>query len=341
MSLRQQKVVLILEKEENAYPHKVSKIRMEETHISWIFLTGLYAYKIKKQLKFGKILDFSTLKLRKKFCQKEVVLNKFLCGDMYQGVVKIVKENGKNGNTMRIVNQEENGRALEYAVKMLEIPQKFRMDNLLASGKVTLKTIESLTKTLVKFHRCTPTNAKIKNFGYPESMEKKIHENFNTLAKLKTVDPKFENTLILFVKKNKKLFYQRIREDKIREIHGDLYLKNIFILENNKFYLYDRIEFNDDLRYADIAEDVAHLSMDLDYHKRSDLRKHLISQYIEKSSDINLENLVYFLMCYKACIRSKVSLFHAKDETIAKKRIAHIRESKDLLKLAESYLESF
>jgi aminoglycoside phosphotransferase family enzyme len=341
MSLRQQKVVLILEKEENAYPHKVSKIRMEETHISWIFLTGLYAYKIKKQLKFGKILDFSTLKLRKKFCQKEVVLNKFLCGDMYQGVVKIVKENGKNGNNMRIVNQEENGRALEYAVKMLEIPQKYRMDNLLASGKVTLKTIESLTKTLVKFHRCTPTNAKIKNFGYPESMEKKIHENFDTLAKLKTVDPKFENTLILFVKKNKKLFYQRIREDKIRDIHGDLYLKNIFILENNKFYLYDRIEFNDDLRYADIAEDVAHLSMDLDYHKRSDLRKHLISQYIAKSSDINLENLVYFLMCYKACIRSKVSLFHAKNETIAKKRIAHIRESKDLLKLAESYLESF
>lgn len=341
MSLRQQKVVLILEKEENAYPHKVSKIRMEETHISWIFLTGLYAYKIKKQLKFGKILDFSTLKLRKKFCQKEVVLNKFLCGDMYQGVVKIVKENGKNGNNMRMVNQEENGRALEYAVKMLEIPQKFRMDNLLASGKVTLKTIESLTKTLVKFHRCTPTNAKIKNFGYPESMEKKIHENFDTLAKLKTVDPKFENTLILFVKKNKKLFYQRIREDKIREIHGDLYLKNIFILENKKFYLYDRIEFNDDLRYADIAEDVAHLSMDLDYHKRSDLRKQLISQYIEKSSDINLEKLVYFMMCHKACIRSKVSLFHAKNETIAKKRLAHIRESKDLLKLAESYLESF
>ncbi|HZC49945.1 MAG TPA: hypothetical protein VE244_12890, partial [Nitrososphaeraceae archaeon] len=66
--------------------------------------------------------------------------------------------------------------------------------------------------------------------------------------KLNTVDPKFENTLILFIKKNKKLFYQRIREAKIRDIHGDLYLKNIFILENNnRFYLYDRIEFNDDL----------------------------------------------------------------------------------------------
>jgi aminoglycoside phosphotransferase family enzyme len=245
MSLTQQKVVLDLKKKEDAYPHKVSKIRIEETHISWILLTGLYAYKIKKELKFGKVLDFSTLKLRKKFCQKEVILNKVLCGDMYQGVVKIVNQ---NGNNMKIINLEQKGRALEYAVKMLEIPQKFRMDNLLAAGKVSLKTIESLTKNLVKFHHCTPTNAMIRNFGYPKFMKKKIHENFETLRKLKTVDPKFENTLILFIKKNKKLFYQRIREDKIRDIHGDLYLKNIFILENNRFYLYDRIEFNDDLR---------------------------------------------------------------------------------------------
>jgi aminoglycoside phosphotransferase family enzyme len=185
------------------------------------------------------------LKLRKKFCQKEVILNKVLCGDMYQGVVKIVNQ---NGNNMKIINLEQKGRALEYAVKMLEIPQKFRMDNLLAAGKVSLKTIERLTKNLIKFHHCTPTNAMIRNFGYPKFMKKKIHENFETLRKLKIVDPKFENTLILFIKKNKKLFYQRIREDKIRNTHGDLYLKNIFILENNRFYLYDRIEFNDDLR---------------------------------------------------------------------------------------------
>ena len=338
MSLRQQKVILNLMKK-NAYLHKVSKISVKETHISWIFLTGLYAYKIKKELKFGKILDFSTLKLRKKFCQKEVILNQVLCGNMYQGVVKIIKE---NGNDMRIVNTEENGMALEYAVKMIEIPQKFRMDNLLASGKVTLKTIERLTKTLVKFHYSTPTNSKIRNFGYPEFMEKKIHENFDTLASMSTVDPKFRNGLIYFVKKNEKLFYQRIREDKVRDIHGDLYLNNVFILENhNRFYLYDRIEFNDDLRFADIAEDVSHLSMDLDYHKRSDLRKHFISLYKQKSNDTNLENLVYFLMCYKACVRAKVCLFRAKNEIRAKKSIAQIKESEDLLKLAESYLELF
>ena len=62
----QEKVIAGL-RTENAYPHKISKIVVEETHISWIFLTGLYAYKIKKSIKFGKILDFSSLEVQKNF----------------------------------------------------------------------------------------------------------------------------------------------------------------------------------------------------------------------------------------------------------------------------------
>src|ERR671932_306445 len=78
--------------EEEAYSHKISKIAVKETHISWVILTGQFAYKVKKELKFGHILDFSTLRLRKKFCQKEVDINKIICSDMYIGVVKVVKQ---------------------------------------------------------------------------------------------------------------------------------------------------------------------------------------------------------------------------------------------------------
>lgn len=94
--IRQEQVLLGLQRKA-AYPHKVlsSEIKVQETHISWIFLTGLYAYKIKKELKFGKVLNFSSLPLRKKYCQKEVAINQVLCSDMYKGIVKIVKENGK------------------------------------------------------------------------------------------------------------------------------------------------------------------------------------------------------------------------------------------------------
>jgi aminoglycoside phosphotransferase family enzyme len=236
--------------------------------------------------------------------------------------------------------------ALEYAVKMVEIPQKFRMDKLLQEGRVTSDTISRLTSILVRFHRLTPTNRKIKDFGRSEFMKRKVEENFATLSKFASINQKFEKSLGLFIHNKRSLFLQRIRDDKVRDIHGDLYLKNIFIMPDNRFYLYDRIEFNDSLRYADVAEDVAHLAMDLDFYRRTDLRKLLISEYILQGKDTSLEDIVYFLMCYKACLRVKVSLFRAKglektsnsDED--RKEIDRAEEeARRHLQLAESYLE--
>jgi aminoglycoside phosphotransferase family enzyme len=352
MSSEQIELISLLSKDRNAYPHQASKITVEETHISWVILTGQFAYKVKKELEFGQILDFSTLRLRKKFCQKEVEINKVICEDMYKGVVKIVKQNKRgqeNEAGLKVVDLKSKGKALDYAVEMLEIPQKFRMDKLLERGKIASDTINKLTSILVEFHRFTPTNRRIRDFGRSEFMMRKIEENFATLSKLENIDNKLEGSLILFVNKKSNLFLQRIRNDKIRDIHGDLYLKNVFITPDNKIYLYDRIEFNDSLRYADVAEDVAHLAMDLDFHGRSDLRKDLISEYILRSQDANLEDIVYFFMCYKACVRAKVSLFRAKhltknkDHTYSdhdRKRIDESEEeARRHLQLAESYLD--
>jgi aminoglycoside phosphotransferase family enzyme len=350
MSSNQIELISLLSKNSGAYRHEVSKITVEETHISWVILTGQFAYKIKKELKFGQILDFSTLSLRKKFCQKEVDINRVLCEDMYLAVVKIVKQKKRGQDEeggLRTVDLKSKGKALEYAVKMLEIPQKFRMDNLLQEGKVTSDTINRLTSILVRFHRLTPTNRKIKNFGRSEFMKRKVKENFATLSKFARINQKFEKSLDLFIHNKRSLFVQRIRDEKVRDIHGDLYLKNVFITPDNRFYLYDRIEFNDTLRYADVAEDVAHLAMDLDFHGRTDLRKLFISEYILQGKDTSLEDIVYFLMCYKACLRVKVSLFRAKglEETTTnsdedRKEIDRAEEeARRHLQLAESYLE--
>ena len=345
-NIREQNKLVLALRNKDAYPDQIylPKIKIYETHISWIFLTGLYAYKIKKEVKFGKILDFSTLYLRRKFCQKEIQVNKILCEDMYKGIVKLVSQN--NGS-IKIVDLQTKGKPLEYGVKMLEIPQKCRMDYLIKADKLSLKTIDGLTRILVKFHSSTRTNARIKSFGMPSLIKKKIDENFQTFGKLNNEMAAYEldkihkiyKRLISFVAHNKTLFYKRIRQGKIREIHGDLYLGNIFVVNDKRFYLYDRIEFNDSLRYADVTEDVAHLSMDLDYNGRTDLRKHFVSQYIEYSDDIDLRNLLYFLMSYKACVRAKVSLFRGKNEIDNETRKNWIEESKNLLDLAAAYIE--
>jgi len=348
MNFTQAEIITALSSNRNAYPHKIEKIEVEETHISWVFLTGKFVYKVKKGLKFGSVLDFSTLNLRKACCQEEVDINKVLCGNMYRGVVKIVHRKEMKINdwhNIRVVNLNGKGSALEFAVKMLEIPQEFRMDNLLEKSKISSNTIEKLSARLVKFHKSSLTNSRIRKFGLPEFMMKKLDENFVTLSKLANVSHKFERTLKLFVKNNHHLFLERIRDEKIRDIHGDLYMKNIFIREGYKFYLYDRIEFNDYLRYADVAEDVAHLAMDLDFHGRKDLRKHFVSSYVQQSNDTSLEGIIWFLMCYKACVRAKVSLFgamSAKDIDASEKRI-NIKRARDEarmhLRLAESYMK--
>lgn len=355
LNMKQPEIISLLLRED-AYNHKVPKFRVQETHVSWVILTGIYAYKIKKELKFGKVLDFSKLQLRRKACQKEVMLNKILCNDMYKGVVKVVRsDNNINNNYMnnhkdvklQFVDLNHRSKAIEYAVKMKEIPQKFRMDNLVAANKVSLKMIEKLAHTLVEFHRATPTNTTIRHFGRPKFMKAKVLENFETLRKLYDNDDDYNNTiditmlekkLISFIENNNPLFHQRIIENKIRDIHGDLYMKNIFIVQQNKFYLYDRIEFNDSLRYADVAEDVAHICMDLNYQKKSHLKRHFLFSYIEKSNDFQLNLLVYFLMCYKACVRAKVCFFKATNERNKKQKDMFLRESDDHLKIAKSYL---
>ncbi|HET7390341.1 MAG TPA: hypothetical protein VFJ51_05915 [Nitrososphaeraceae archaeon] len=144
MSLKQQQIISSFLRKD-AYKHKTSKIKIEETHISWIILTGLYVYKIKKELKFGKVLDFSELQLRRTACQKEVTLNKILCEDMYKGVVKVVRSGNKNNHTnedvkLQIADLSHKGKAIEYTVKMNEIPQRFRMDNLVAANRVSSRT---------------------------------------------------------------------------------------------------------------------------------------------------------------------------------------------------------
>ncbi len=217
---------------------------------------------------------------------------------MYTCVVKVIGR----GEGVRIVNLSCKGKALEYAVKMLEIPQEHRMDNLLRAGKVNSDTIRSLTRKLTKFHGNAKTNARITNFGSHEFMASKIKENFLTLSKLKSGEI-YAQRLMHFVKNNESLFFLRMKQGRIREIHGDLYLRNIF-LSKKKFYLYDRIEFNTPLRYADVAEDLAHLSMDLDFYQREDLRKLVVSDYKKQTGDTIMIDLIYFMMCYKSCVRS-------------------------------------
>jgi aminoglycoside phosphotransferase family enzyme len=297
------------------YPDRPAEVRLVETHISLVFLTGKHAYKIKKPVNFG-FLDFTSLEKRKHFCEEEVKLNRRLAEDLYLGVVRITGEQGR-------VALEGPGEAVEHAVKMKQIAEERLLDKLLVKNEVTPAMIEAVSAKLVAFYATAETNGRIKEFARPERLRQDTDENFNQTEKYvgETLSPAIFSEVKRrtddFFKREEGLFHSRIASDRIRDCHGDLRLEHIFWGE--KIAIIDCIEFNERFRYTDVAADIGFLAMDLDYHDREDLSERLIRSYAERSGDDEIRRILDFYKCYRAYVRGKVESFRLDDPSIPEK----------------------
>jgi aminoglycoside phosphotransferase family enzyme len=311
--INQNQVVEALKKPE-AYYEKPKKILVEQTHISYIFLTEKFVYKVKKAVDFG-FLDFTTLLKRKFFCEKELELNQRLCADMYLEVVPITKS-----ETQIRINGK--GDIIEYAVKMRRIPQDKMMRKLLEKGNFPKNIIDKIAKIIVDFHIIAKIDEKIKQFGSISTIRTNWVENFNQTKEYIgiTLSQKnynyIHNKVNGFIQNNKLLFQKRVAENRIKECHGDIHSGNIFIAD--KIYIFDAIEFNERFRYSDIVSDVAFLAMDLDIKGKKELSDFFVEKYIQYSKDQELKKLLPFYKCYRAYVRGKVTSFKLKDTNILK-----------------------
>jgi aminoglycoside phosphotransferase family enzyme len=321
--------------ESQAYPNKSQVIELVQTQMSYIFLTGEYVYKVKKPVNLG-YLDYTTLEKRHFFCHQELNLNKRLCPDAYLAVVPIVKE--KNG--FRIGEQ---GKAIEYAVKMKQLPQDCMMDVLLPQGQVTLEMVASVAEKLVEFHKRAETNQKIAAFGRLDVIRQNTDENFAQTEKYIGVSITAEqyqhikNYTNDFVASNTSLFDKRVREGKIRDCHGDLHAAHVCFTDD--ICIYDCIEFNDRFRYSDVASEIAFLAMDLDRYQQVGLAQHLVNTYVGLSHDEELLKLLDFYKCYRAYVRGKVESFKLDDPYIPEEEKARVlNAAQSYFQLAESYV---
>lgn len=294
----------------DAYDDHVENVRLVQTHISWIFLTGKHVYKIKKPVNFG-FLDFTTLEKRKVYCEKELEINKRLAKDMYLEVVPINQHNDK-------IKIKGEGKTIEYAVKMKELPQNSMMLKLLEENKVNNDLINRIAEIISDFH------SKQKPISQPDSFE---IVKFNWDENFKQIEPFADRTISKknfdfikdkinkFLLSNRNLFEKRNAEGKIKDCHGDLHSGNIFIAD--KIYIFDAIEFNERFRIIDVANEVAFLAMDLDFHDRANLSDCFVDKYVEYTRDRELWELLDFYKCYRAFVRGKVMSFKADDKNVS------------------------
>jgi len=318
-----------------AYPHKPQKIELVQTQMSLILLTGEYVYKIKKPVNLG-YLDYTTLEKRHFFCHQELELNRRLCPDAYLAVVPIVEKKGE----LRIEGQ---GKAIEYAVKMKQLPQDRMMDVLLPRGQVTLEMIARVAEKLMVFHQKAETNQKIAAFGRLDVIRQNCDENFAQTEKYIGTSITAEeyqhikNYTDDFIDSNANLFDKRVREGKIRDCHGDLHTAHVCFTDD--ICIYDCIEFNERFRYSDVVSEIAFLAMDLDRYQQAGLSRHLVNTYVGLSHDEELLKLLDFYKCYRAYVRGKVESFKLDDPYIPEEEKAKVLSvAQSYFGLAESYV---
>jgi aminoglycoside phosphotransferase family enzyme/predicted kinase len=285
------------------YPHPVPRLERRDTHISTVFLTGQWAYKLKKPVDFG-FLNFVELSDRLHFCQQEVLLNQRFSQGIYQGVVRICRDPA--GKFVL----DGCGEPLEYAVKMAQLSEESCLKERLRRGTVSRADLEALGRYLAGFYQHTRRSPEIDHFGDPQVIGFNVEENFRQVESFTAglLDPKrwalLREVSRSFLKRWHHLFIRRIEAGRVRDGHGDLRSDHIYF--HDGIQIIDCIEFNERFRYGDVAADLAFLYMDMDHRGHAVSGRILLAAYVAAAEDPEVYILLDFYAAYRAMVMVKV-----------------------------------
>ncbi len=305
------------------YTDGTTRVDVVQTHISFIFLTDEYAYKVKKPVDFG-FLNYTTLARRREMCEREVTLNRRLCPDTYLGVVDVVDDGGR-------LALGGSGTPIEHAVRMQRLPADRMLRQVLHRGEADPAIFSGIARTLAAFHAAAETGPEIRAMKGLAGVTFNCEENFEQTERyVGTLLPAELFELIrtstrLFLRRRAALFEERAKRGRLRDGHGDLHLDSICVTDPIR--IFDCIEFNERFRYQDVAEEVAFLAMDLEFHGFPHFAKTFVDAYVAESGDAELLELLDFYKAYRAYVRAKVSSFQTDDPRIGEADKALLRET--------------
>ncbi len=299
------------------YPQRPRSVEFRQTHISRVFLAGDFVYKIKKPLRLS-FLDYSTLERRYHFCQEEVRLNRRLTPRVYLGVFAIMRR-GEGFALGANPAERLDSNAAEYAVKMRRLPDERNLERLVRANRIDPAGMRRIAPVLAKFHAGAARDRSIE-YGRADAIGQSIATNLEECRAFvgDTIGEREFNWISrfnrTFIENHRKFLDRRAREGMVRDGHGDLRSEHICVRE--EIDVIDCVEFNEGLRYADIASDLAFLLMDLDRLEAPALGHHLLRDYLAEIGDTGLIRLLAFYKCYRAVVRGKVGSLKARQSEL-------------------------
>jgi hypothetical protein len=318
------------------YPHAPPSVELRETHISWVFLAGDLAYKVKKPLVLP-FLDYGTLERRREMCGEEVRLNRRLAPRIYLRVLGVAR-----GDDRYRLTSEDDSAAIEYAVEMRRVEERRSLAALAGAGELSASQVAATATRLAAFHAAAPL-ADPERRGLA-ALEATLDENLATLRdagegviERHRLDAA-ERFTRAFLDARRDQLEARGRAGLVRDCHGDLRAEHVIVPERGDTYVYDCIEFNPELRQIDVAADVAFLVMDLTRLGANSLGLHLVAEYRRAGGDLGDDALLFFFASYRAWVRAKVACIRARELTGEDPERERVRgEAREMVRLGHRF----
>ncbi len=325
-----------------SYPERPASVRRVETHISCVFLTDQFAYKLKKPVQF-EFLDFSTLELRRRACEEEIRLNRRLAPDVYLGLVA-VQQSAAGRFALEESCKPENSDAFEWLVKMRRLPGDATLAARIKAGLANETDAEAISNRLAEFYRSLPA-LPINESRYREEIIGHVQANRTELLRShadinNSRVKRIHGAQLRLLRLQPELFDARIKAGRVIDGHGDLRPEHIYLeAEANcelETSIIDCIEFNAEFRHLDVADEMGFLATECDFAGDERLGEQIFRRTLKALDDDPPRELIAFYRSYRACVRAKVAVLRAAQLT-GELQAAALAEANRHLSWADRY----
>ena len=313
-----------------AYPHPVRAVDLVETHVSWILLTGEFAYKIKRPVQYP-FVDQRSLECRQFLCHEEVRLNRRFAPQLYLAVCPISVRAGE-------AQVEGSGPVIEYAVRMREFPRAAELDHLLEAAMIEPTELQPFGGELAQIHARLPVAQPAENWGRPEAHATLILRNVEECSEAGKILGSIHDLHLLQValgalaEATLSLRCQRRADGRVRECHGDLHTGNI-VRYGARLLAFDSLEFDPAFRWIDVADEISFL-LDLLARQYPLHAQAFLAGYLTESGDYQACALLPLFTAHRALVRAKITALAATQTAADRAELGSARQQ------YQAYVES-
>jgi uncharacterized protein len=290
--------------EAGSYGLPAGDVVRRETHMSWVFLAGDEAFKLKKPVRFP-YLDFSSLSRREQACRAELALNRRLAPDVYKAVAPIVRANSR-------LAIGGSGEIVDWLVVMRRLDPGGTLDHAIETRRLTARQLDRLLSTLADFYRHA-TPVLISPETHLRSWHRSLAFNVRVLLDARLRLPaglvgQISRVQRRFLAERSRSITGRVRGRHIIDGHGDLRPEHIWL--SDPVRIIDCLEFNPALRAVDPFEEMAFLGLECERLGCAWAAEHIRRRAQHVFPDGLSDELFAFYRCHRASLRARLAAAH-------------------------------